>query len=453
MDIKNCNDSEGWLKNIPYIWWEELDEIQCVRKYLFYVKNNKRKSKNTILAETKNGDFVLNAALELNKTNDDVSIYRYLVYSKKDMNSSSIEDSNPFNKKSRNRGELRINGIKLPIPEKIANSNTILLEDLYFYLNLPKVDLENIVSLFKDSQLKSIVDFEFPEERSESTYILKKDSGIMKFCFLFWYIENISQYSGTCMPVNPIDTTSEYSGYSINVNINDIDFDNIDIPLNIEEFKKMVNFCMKNDKINRIIFTLGMNYKFTNLYNGHANVIIIDKYNPNENGSLNVYVFDPWGKNIDRSKNKIVISRILDLLDIKKGNSSRTYKFIQKECLDLDLNNFDKNTNYITKLSTKLTGGKLGICQVWSLWMVDLFLRNSLSSHEELIEYSNRDLTKNNSEFIEFVKKYTDFLNTTCNKKLKEFGMKYDINSGKITNSGNIIELNNHISKSKLTNL
>jgi hypothetical protein len=445
--LEKCDDSKGWLENIPYIWWEELGKETCVRKYLFYIKSKSEKNKSDILAKTETGEIVLTEALELSKTNPDISPYSYLVYSKKDIaTSDDLDFSNPLNKNAENRGELRMNGEKLKVPEDISNSKTISVKDLYFYLSLSQINITKISSLFKASYEKSLTKSEFPQDYSESSYVLKRDPGIMKFCFLFWYIENISKYSGVCMPVDNIVKKPGVSGYSMDVTVNDIKFDNMEFPENIEEFKKMIGFCMSNDNVNRIVFSVGINYKFTKSYKGHANVIIIDKKELT-NGKLNVYIFDPWGKNIAHDKNKIVLYRLFDKLGIKKDNTK--YKFIQKECSQTDISsNNNKIREHAKKLSTRLTGSDKNFCQVWALWMVDLFLKKSLIKYEEIMKYYQEDFDKDGNEFIEFIDKYTNFLTTTCNNNLTEVDSKNDTNTGEII-SLDYIKLNNKIVEAK----
>jgi hypothetical protein len=448
MDSK-CDDSIGWMENIPYIWWDELDKMKCVRKYLIYIKS-KSKPKDEMLSKTDDGNTVLTAVLELSKTDPNISPYSYLVYSTSDMmNKDDLDRSNPLRWDAVNKGELRVNGRKVPIPEKVSNSKTISVQDLYFYLNLSGINPSKISSLLKESYTaKSYRKSEFPQDYAESSYILKKDPGMMKFCFLFWFIENISQYSGVCMPIDNTINKTGISGYSMDINVNDINFDNVDLPENLGEFKRMVESCMENRDVNRIVFSVGINYKFTNVYNGHSNVVVINKKITADN-KLNVYVFDPWGQNIAHDKNKIVLTRLLNQLIIQKSTKTK-YKFIQKHCVSSDVSNFDENlSEHIKKLSTKLTGNKINFCQVWALWMLELFLKKSIVEYDEIVKYYQEDLRKDKKEFTEFIDRYSEFISTTCNKKLKDVDGEYNSDSGKITKSPDFIKLNTEIIKAK----
>lgn len=217
---------------------------------------------------------------------------------------------------------------------------------------------------------------------------------------IFGFIYLMRKYPKTCLPILP-KNNGKFPLFDIGIEWICINSKRrMIIPKDfITNFKK----CQANKEINYIIMllTFGSKYgcKSKKYSEYHANMLIYDKYNDI------MYRFEPNGCIVELElwyEHKDFDKQFESL--IKKEFGIKTYKPPKLSCPFLGLQELQANE----KLEHTLDPG--GFCATWSLFVIDLVLRNPRKDLKNLQLMALKRFQKNNKELTTFIRNFSSFV-------------------------------------------
>jgi len=260
---------------------------------------------------------------------------------------------------------------------------------------------------------------------------------------IFGFIYIMKKYPKTCLPILPKTGSNSYPLFDIGIEWICINKKRrMIIPRDfISNFKK----CQSNKKINYIIIllTFGSKYgcKTKKISEYHANMLIYDKYNDI------MYRFEPNGCIVELElwfEHKDFDIEFENL--IKKEFGIKTYKPPKLSCPFLGLQELQVNE----KMEHTLDPG--GFCAAWSLFVIDLVLRNPCKDLKNLQLMALKKFQKDQKELTKFIRNFSAFV---IKEKSKLFKKLSSSSQSKLQTVGTTVEelpikdikkINNYIS-------
>lgn len=384
-----------WLDNVPYIWDADKDWKLCKRRYIL----NSDTKKITHVVYHDHG--YLNGAFSRCKK---ISGYFKILYYNVD--NFTFHDR-----------DIRINGTRVFFPYLGLNINSF-----YDYLGIPQPNNKKIQewNLHLVSVKKQNIKIRLPDVSPQ-----KKDLRLKESTFLFsmmWYLKYSSKNMNICTPIGTIknlENQSRTAGvFSILVYLKEggqISLIYID-----DNIINIVVECSKNKKIKYILLPVALQYTWSN--KAHANLLLIDLKNYNQDKSRNVYLFDPWGKGeFDMSH---VIYPIMTRLKFR----SKDWKIHTPEmwCPKMSFQMLEyKRTN-------SEEHNYPGYCQIWVFWFMDVLMHNPDVPLNELVRIAHSQLSEKNPQFMKFIRNYAISMEKYVDEEKKRLKLTYDTPSYKL---------------------
>jgi hypothetical protein len=194
--------------------------------------------------------------------------------------------------------------------------------------------------------------------------------------------------------------------------INDKIFE-IHLPMPKNKFiSEIQNIFLKREDIDFILLPIYLGSSDCRIDKGHMNIAIVDILN------LTYERFEPYGKSanltIHRHFNKKIVSIFkeagFDLEIIENQLPHFSFQEIEEREVERS----------IASLRNSDPGG---FCGVWSIWYVELFLKNTNLNRKELIKKAIRQI-KDEQHFRNFIRNYSQHLVKYRKKLLKDISEK-----------------------------
>jgi hypothetical protein len=176
-------------------------------------------------------------------------------------------------------------------------------------------------------------------------------------------------------------------------------------------FEECIKSCVKSNK-RFIMIKVSYLYRPNSL---HANVIIYDK----EDASYRR--FEPYGNSSTYDEmylDKLVMDYILKYKNTKikyytPGDFLETGRF--------------QSISNDSSLEVKKTGDPFGYCLAWCMWYIEIKLKNTKLTEQELIEQAAEKIyisyCKSDTPYMDFIRDYSRKLNDEKDKMFKKFGI------------------------------
>ena len=189
----------------------------------------------------------------------------------------------------------------------------------------------------------------------------------------------------------------------------------IHLPMPKNKFiSEIRNVFLKRYDIDFILLPIYLGSSNCEIDKGHMNIAIVDILN------LTYERFEPYGKSanltIHRPFNKKIVSIFkeagfdLEIIDLQKQLPHDSFQEIEEREVERS----------IASLRNSDPGG---FCGVWSIWYVELFLKNTNLNRKELIKKAIRQI-KDKQNFRNFIRNYSQHLVKYRKKLLKNISQE-----------------------------
>lgn len=378
-------DVGNWLDGVPYVWKNNRMWKKCSREYILP---------------------------------RDFPPLKYLPGAEKCANTKNFfKVKQGWLHKNIHKQIVKVNGVQYSFPTPAFSTN-----HLYDYIGIkyPTKDKINMWHLHLTSTVgETSQDLDLPVYTSKLEH---RGWGMRNIYMLLWYLQQVNKYPGVCMPVG---TKIELKNYDYGSGLHSIGIiggegPNFKVRVHVDpSIAKVVKWCSKSPKIKYIILHVLVGGHESGIL--HSNLILIDMGRINDDGSKTVYLFDPWGKGgYDLTKGLPMIMKKLGFSSKEKW----TYKSGSEWCPIVAFQSLE------TREIVDKYKNVMGFCEIWSMWFMDVLLRNPNVKPEEIIRRAQNQMAKNNPDFVTFINNYFKFFEKNAREQKKKLKLKYSSPGG-----------------------
>jgi hypothetical protein len=214
----------------------------------------------------------------------------------------------------------------------------------------------------------------------------------------------------------------------------------IEFPGGEKKFGQSLATCFKNTKLNFIVLPIGI--RFSSGSGGHFNIILIDKKRKT------IERFEPYGvETLDDLKIMTLFEKTIKgvINKIDKG-----YKLLSgnKLCPEEGLQFIEeKNIEKGVGTAIDLDSDPIGYCIAWSIYYVDMRLKNREINPNKLIKLLLKNIDNYHHSHRTFIRSYSKYLNNEKTRFLKKLNTKINKSGAKKSTHKFSKDLENELTK------